>query len=312
MSTKARIHRSSKRVFDCFLASQDKTLQATLRGTLYQDFQPVVGDYVTLEDEGKETLICQIEPRKNEVFRNLPRTQEKKVIAANVDLLIIVVSAERPAYKRGLVDRYLVRAFQWEIPTIVVFNKMDLYQKDFDIQFEAQRLAEIEASCFEVSATQNSYEPKYLCLGINELKEEIKGKTVIMLGHSGVGNSRLISSLTDNKIQLLSKDLGKSGKGAHTTTWAEIIHAKDFDLIDSPGVRSMSLEDIKEVDLIDYFPDIKYWSSKCQFNNCQHQESSKGCFFNTLANEKGELLLSRLNSYQQILKEITKIPDWEK
>ncbi len=319
MTISARIFRSSKRHFDC-QREDTKTIVAgtALAATLKED-HIVVGDYVDITPPGagsEEWKIERVRPRKNSIFRNLPREQKKKVIAANVDVILVVVSAGKPAYKRGLVDRYLVRSEYWDVPAYVIFNKMDLHApEDFDLIFEADRLKWLNAECFEISAEQKDYKPRFLSNGMTELKEKLRGKTAVCLGHSGVGKSHLISTLSEGKASLLTGELGKANKGSHTTTWAEVIDAEFFSLIDSPGVRSMSLSDLTQEELLHSFTDINEWSTKCQFaSNCNHEENSKGCFFQKLDGNKREdqLILSRLDSFKRILDEVQDIPDWQK
>lgn len=319
MTIKARIFRSSKRHFDCQREDSKEVVPATALATLLKEDHLVVGDWVELSPPpagGEEWKIESVIERRNSIFRNLPREQKKKVIASNVDVMLVVVSAGKPAYKRGLVDRYLARSDFWNVPAYVIFNKMDLYDEaEFDIRFEADRLKWLNVQCFEVSADQPDYKAKYLENGFSDLKEKLKDKTAILVGHSGVGKSRLITTLTDGKIELLSGELGKVGKGAHTTTWAELIDAEDFTLIDSPGIRSMSLSDLTKQDLLYCFSDINEWSTKCKFSSsCAHDENSKGCFFQGLDKGKREdqLILSRLESYKRVLEEVSNIPDWLK
>lgn len=316
MTIKARILRSSKRHFDCQRQDTNQLIPATALATLLKEDHLVVGDWVELTEESGEYKIIKTQERVNAIFRNLPREQKKKVIASNVDVMMVVVSAGKPSYKRGLVDRYLARADYWNIPAYVIFNKMDLYEEEeFDIRFEAERLKWLNVKCFEVSAELSSYRPKYLQDGFDELLTNLQDKTAILLGHSGVGKSRLITTLSRGKIQLLSGELGRVGKGAHTTTWAELIIGEDFSLIDSPGIRSMSLSDLTKQDLLYCFSDVNEWTTRCQFSsNCTHEENSKGCFFQKLDNTKREdqLILSRLESYKRILEEVSNIPDWLK
>jgi ribosome biogenesis GTPase len=311
MTVSARIFRSSKRHFDCRREDTKTIVPGTALAALLKEDHIVVGDWVELSPPpagGEEWKIEKVRPRKNSIFRNLPREQRKKVIAANVDVILIVVSAGKPAYKRGLVDRYLVRSEYWNVPAYVIFNKMDLYDgNDFDINFEKERLKWLNAECFEVSAVTG--------LGLDLLKEKLRGKTAVTLGHSGVGKSHLITTLSEGKAALLSAELANSNKGAHTTTWAELIDAEIFTLIDSPGVRSMSLSDLTKEDLLYSFTDINEWSTKCQFSsNCTHAPDSKGCFFMKLDpdSREGALILSRLDSYKRILSEVEAIPDWKK
>jgi ribosome biogenesis GTPase / thiamine phosphate phosphatase len=319
MTIKARIFRSSKRHFDCKREDTGEVVAAMALATLLKEDHIVVGDWVELSPPpqgGEEWKIETVIERQNSIFRNLPREQKKKVIAANVDVMLVVVSAGKPAYKRGLVDRYLARSDYWNVPAYVVFNKMDLYEEtEFDIQFEADRLKWLNVKCFEVSAQEQNYDPKFLDAGYETLKNDLKNKTAILLGHSGVGKSRLITSLSEGKVQLLSGELGKVGKGAHTTTWAELIDAENFTLIDSPGIRSMSLSDLTKQDLLYCFSDINEWSTRCKFSSsCAHDENSKGCFFQGLNRDEREdqLILSRLDSYKRVLEEVSNIPDWLK
>jgi ribosome biogenesis GTPase len=260
-------------------------------------------------------VIEKVLERSNFIFRNLPRVQKKNVIASNVDVLLVVTSAGTPAYKRGLIDRYLVRSDYWNIPAYVIFNKMDLYdEKEFDITFEAERLKWLNVECFEVSAEDGNYKQKYLAQGFRELSDKLKGKTAILVGHSGVGKSRLITELSEGKIQLLSGETNRANKGSHTTTWAELVDGEKFALIDSPGIRSMSLSDLTKEELIMSFSDIQEFATKCKFSTCNHEENNKGCFFQKLDKSKREdqLILSRLDSYKRVLEEVSDIPDWLK
>lgn len=314
MSLKARIFSSNKRIFDC-LTSDGDIVSATALAKLLKSDHLVVGDRVTLMPDGEsQWTITEVEERSSCIFRNIPRENSRRIIAANVDAVLIVVSAGQPTYKRGLVDRYLVRAVQWGLPALLVFNKMDLFEGDFDLKFEAERLAPLGVKCFEVSAEDANYKPKVLPLGFQELKDTLKNNTAILLGQSGVGKSRLITELSDGEAELISGDLGKVGKGMHTTTWAELVECGDFMLVDSPGVRSMSLVDIPEDDLVSYFPDIAAAAVKCKFSNCQHDEESRGCWFQALKKEDhaNGVILSRLESFVRIRDEITQIPEWEK
>lgn len=284
----------------------------------------VVGDNVILQqisaesDEAVDSCdyqIVEIEERKNEVWRVIQREASlKKVTAANCDLLVIMMSVSRPEYKRGLVDRYLIRSIQWGIPAVLVFNKMDQFEDNFDLDFETDRLKSLDVDSFELSAKFPEYQKKYLDRGLDELKERLKGKTAIFLGQSGVGKSKLITALTDGRFSLKTAEIGNGGKGSHTTTWAEIVDCDDFTFIDSPGVRSLSLDDLMEESLPEYFPDLFDYFSRCKFTNCTHAENAKGCAFNELdkSERNSQLVLSRLESYIRIDQEVSVWPHWEK
>lgn len=317
---KAKIIRSHQRDFDVLIEETKEVVKATALGNLLKKGETlVVGDNVCLEviPETGEYLIKEALERQNEIFRVLVRLSKKKVTAANCDYLVILSSAAKPKFKRGIVDRFLVRAFQWGVEPIVVFNKMDGYDpEEFDIQYEVLRLKELGVKYFEICALDMDYETQYLKGGMHEFKEALKGKTALFVGQSGVGKSETISCLSDGTVELKTKKVGKVGKGSHTTTWSEIVDLGDFYLIDSPGIRSFSLDDIDPEELIEYFPDLKEVSRHCQFSNCTHEPFNKGCAFYTEEydpdTEEGLMIHSRLESYLLFYSEISETPFWQK
>lgn len=313
--SKARVIKSDKRIFECKLIDTSEIVQATALGNLLKDDTIVVGDYVELEAQVDEWVIKSVDERSSEIFRMLRRESKKKITAANCDCLIILNSCSKPNYKRGIVDRFLTRAHQWQVHPLVIFNKMDEYSEDdFDLKFEAERLKFLGVDCFEICAIDKEYSPRYLENGLNELKEKLKGKTAIFVGQSGVGKSETINAINGENIELKTGAVGKVGKGSHTTTWSEIVHCKDFDLIDSPGIRQFSIDDIASDDLLELFPDLEQVATGCKFTNCDHEPKNKGCAFfsDNLSKKDQELLITRLESYKQLLAEISQIPDWQK
>ena len=311
---KARITRSSQKSFDC-RSMDGQEFKATALGTLLKGQDTlVVGDYVLVDkvESTNEFIIKELVPRTSEIFRVIVRENKKKVTAANCDHLVILNSVSKPVLKTGIIDRFLVRAFQWGIEPLVVFNKMDQYdKKKCDIEFEQERLRSLGVLCYDISALDREYKNQYLKLGIEDLETKLKDKTTIFLGQSGVGKSKIISRLSGGHVDLKTKKVGKGGKGSHTTTWSEIIDCQNFDLIDSPGIRSFSLEDIDPDDLISYFPDLQAISLQCKFQNCSHDKKTPGCGFH----EHGKLsksLNSRLESYKKILEEVSETPSWSK
>ena len=311
---RARVYRTLKNEFLCQLDESGEEIVATPLGKLLKS-GIVVGDYVTLKVGVSGAYeIHAIEPRVNEISRVLPRVAKKKVTAANCDILIITVSATNPDYKRGIIDRFLLRAIEWQIHPIIIFNKMDLFDAEmFDLSFEQQRLAPLGVSCFEVSAVDPSYEPRFMQAGFEDLKNYITGKTAIFLGQSGVGKSEMISALSGGDIKLRSNEIGKGGKGAHTTTWSEIVNCGDFCFIDSPGIRSFSLDDFDPGSLMSFFPDIFDIASQCKFRDCLHHPNSTGCAFSKLEDSlENEMVLSRLESYCRFYEESSANPHWDK
>jgi ribosome biogenesis GTPase len=310
---KARIIRSGKKRFECKALADGRELFAVALREVYRSQHPVVGDIVelTAPQSGQEYEIFNIIPRVNEIYRRIVRENKKKVIASNVDVIFIVTSVSKPDYKSGLIDRYLIRSIEWDVPAVIVFNKMDEFKDQFDIEFEKAKYEFIGAQTFFLSSTHvDQFQDEF-----NRLKNALKDKSAICLGQSGVGKSKLISALSGGQVNLLSKDLAKGiKKGAHTTTWAEIIDCGSFRMIDSPGVRSMSINDVPKDDLMEYFPEVAKRSSHCRFQNCRHFEDSKDCYFNTLNPEilEDAIVLDRLYSYMKMREEVETIPEWKK
>lgn len=303
----AIITRSGKDFYRCQLSSGEFT-EAVALPSLLEIIQPVVGDRVTLIEspDYQHKIIDSVDDRDNEIYRLLIREKKKKVIASNLNQLVIVMSIAKPKYKRGLLDRYLLRGQQWEIPSVVVFNKADEMKDDFDIDFERKRLDFLGVDHYLVSA----HEPERFEMA--ELKDKIENQTSIFLGQSGVGKSKIITALSDGAFDLLSGDLAKVGKGAHTTTWAELIAFDNFSIVDSPGVRSMNLDDIFKENLQYYFQDLIPWFEQCQFPDCKHRDNSKGCGFENLDEDKTEdaIVISRLDSYLRFFEQLDETPTW--
>ena len=193
---KARVYRSSQREFECKVIDTGEMVSATAMGKLLKgkDHQIVVGDFVTLEETNEESkyTITEIDKRYGEVFRVIVREASKKVTASNIDLLIITTSVSEPVYKRGIIDRFLVRAFQWNIKPLIVFNKMDEYDpQTFDIKFEQDRLNILGIKSYEMSAIDESYEKKYLGLGSRNWSVSLRERRHFFLGNQELAKARL-------------------------------------------------------------------------------------------------------------------------
>ncbi|MBI5665259.1 MAG: ribosome small subunit-dependent GTPase A, partial [Nitrospirae bacterium] len=240
MKIPAHIYEAHKKEFLCKIESENTIVSASAKRTVLKSDQLVAGDKVLLERNGNDYQIVDLIDRKNEIFRMNIREKKKRIIAANCDLVIIATSVSMPPYKRGVIDRFAARSFQWDVPAVVVFNKMDEFQNDFDIDFEMRRFENLGIECFEVSATNPENPSRFGRGSFTELQKKLVDTQTIILGQSGVGKSKLITSLSDREVVLISNEIGKSGKGAHTTTWSEMIDCGTFRIIDSPGIRSFS------------------------------------------------------------------------
>jgi len=306
----AIIYKSARRSFECKLISTGEIIQAQAMGNLLKHDTLVVGDQIeVIADSLGAYTIHKLTDRRNLIFRRIIRENKIKPIASNLDLLLIVMTVSKPDYKRGMLDRFLTRACQWDIPTAIIFNKIDQdFDKDLSFDFEIERLKPLELEVFFTSALDQDLKHKDFP-SLVDLKDFLANKTVIMLGQSGVGKSKLISALSNQEFELPSEAIGKVGKGTHTTTWTQMIEFDEFKIIDSPGIRTLSIQDITIDELTPLFPDLAQLFSKCKFNDCKHEDFSHGCFFNEPCSKE---VLSRLESYKRIRDEILEIPDWKR
>jgi len=260
-----------------------------------------VGDEVEIEAENETentTVITDIHERKNYIARTTPhRTWQRHIVASNVDQSLLFATLKEPRTSQGFIDRFLVACEAYHVPAIIVFNKADIYRKKELQQFE-DFTSMYEAIGYKVLLTSMK-ENK----GIDELKNLLQNKTTLISGHSGVGKSTFINAIIP-ELMLRTKDVsGWSGKGMHTTTFAEM-----FDLplsgriIDTPGLREFGLTDISKQELSHYFPEMRERLNDCQFNNCIHI-NEPGCAVKKAVEEE-EIFPERYISYCNILESI--------
>ena len=194
-------------------------------------------------------------------------------------------------------DRFLAASEAYHVPAIIVFNKSDLYGNK-----EEEKFAEFTSTYEKIGyrVLLMSIEKN---IGIENVKELLKDKVTLLSGHSGVGKSSFINSILPNLLLKTQDVSGWSGKGLHTTTFAEM-----FDLpfggkiIDTPGMREFALMDISAQELSHYFPEMRALINDCRFNNCMHIEEP-GCAVKE-AVEAGEIAAKRYISYLNILESI--------
>jgi len=260
-----------------------------------------VGDIVEVVEEEKEAanaMITEIAPRRNYIVRSSPhKRSHKHIVAANLDQAVLVCTIKEPRTSRGFIDRFLVTAAAYHIPAILVFNKKDLLkEKDREKFLEmADVYTDIGYPVLLISAAKGE--------GISEVQEMLKDKVTLMSGHSGVGKSSLINQLLPG-MQLRTKEVsGWSGKGLHTTTFAEMFDLPDGgQIIDTPGLREFGIIDIPKTELSHYFLEMQPYITQCQFNNCLHI-NEPGCAVKA-AVEEGEIDTDRYISYATILETI--------
>jgi ribosome biogenesis GTPase len=260
-----------------------------------------VGDEVVfeMEDEAENrTIITELIPRQNYVNRISPANKRQHhIIASNLDQSLLIATIKDPRTSIGFIDRFLVTCEAFHIPAIIVFNKSDLHEEYETFVYE-DRKAMYERVGYKVLLT--SVEEKE---GLEELKEVLHGKTTLISGHSGVGKSSLINAILEGANIRTMEVSGWSGKGMHTTTFAEMHDMPDGGkIIDTPGMREFAIADISKDELSHYFPEMKHRLNDCQFNNCMHI-NEPGCAIKQAVVD-GEIHEERYVSYCTILDSI--------
>ena len=216
------------------------------------------------------------------------------IIASNIDQAFLVVTLASPKTSVGFIDRFLVTAEAYQIPTVLVFNKIDVYD-EYDLEYHQQMISLYRGcgyECIEISAIKKE--------NIDELTSKMKDKVTLLSGHSGVGKSTLVNAIDPNLDLLTQKVSLAHKKGMHTTTFAEMF-ALDFGgfIIDTPGIKGLGLVAINPQELANYFPEMLQLKSQCRFHNCQHINEPK-CAVKEALNS-GEINPIRYDSYLSIL-----------
>ncbi len=260
-----------------------------------------VGDEVFFEMEDElenRTIITELLPRKNYVNRISPANKRQHhIIACNIDQSLLIATIKEPRTSLGFIDRFLVTCEAFHIPAIIVFNKADLHGEEEQLVYEERRLM-YEQVGYKVLLT--SVEEK---TGLALLKEELHHKTTLISGHSGVGKSSLINTILEGANIRTTEVSEWSGKGMHTTTFAEMYDLPTGGrIIDTPGMREFAIADITKDELSHYFPEMNKRLNDCQFNNCMHL-NEPGCAIKQAVVD-GEIHEERYISYCTILDSI--------
>ena len=228
-----------------------------------------VGDEVVFEMEDElenRVMITELFPRRNYVNRISPANRRMHhIIASNLDQSLLVATLKDPRTSVGFIDRFLVTCEAFHIPAIVLFNKADIYGEQ-EMELFQERKAMYERVGYKVLLT--SVRTKE---GIDLLRDVLHDKMSLISGHSGVGKSSLINEILENENIRTSEVSDWSGKGMHTTTFAEMYDLpKGGRLIDTPGMREFAIADISKQELSHYFPEMRAVMNDCQFNDCMH------------------------------------------
>ncbi|MBT9189836.1 MULTISPECIES: ribosome small subunit-dependent GTPase A [Zobellia] len=258
-----------------------------------------VGDQVAFKIEklGDDTVgtIHGIEDRKNYIIRkSVNLSKQTHIIAANLDQVFLLVTLNNPTTYTIFIDRFLATAEAYDIPAILLFNKVDSYSIEelAEIKYLAELYRNVGYTCIGISAKSGK--------NVDKVKEMMVGKTSMFAGHSGAGKSTLVNAL-EPKLDLKTTEIsGQHLQGQHTTTFAEMFDL-DFGarIIDTPGIKGFGIVDMEKEEIGDYFPEFFELKGECKFNNCLHLDEPKCAVKEAL--EAEEVAWSRYRSYVQMV-----------
>lgn len=248
-----------------------------------------VGDIVEVEMENEleqTAMIIEIYERRNYINRKSPHQKyQHHIVAANLDQSMLFATMKEPRTSQGFIDRFVIASEAYHIPSVIVFNKSDVYRKkEMDLYKEWKVMYEaVGYKVFLMSMERNE--------GVDAVKEMLKEKITLVSGHSGVGKSTFINAILPDLDLRTEEVSGWSGKGMHTTTFAEMYDLPSESnqdggkIIDTPGVKEFGLVDISKQELSHYFPEMRVLINDCQFNNCLHLEEPNCAVKSAVANE---------------------------
>ena len=255
---------------------------------------PTTGDFVLLQyNEQGDSIITHTLPRRSYFARKNPTQGEgEQAVAANFDSVFIMQSLNHDFNPKRL-ERYLTLAWQSGAVPVVVLTKADLLEQYDEPIREVMRVA-AGVDVFPVSA-KSGY-------GIDALSAYLApGKTIVLLGSSGVGKSSFVNALAGEEVMAVNEIREDDSKGRHTTTHRQLILlSSGVMIIDTPGMRELGMLD-STAGLSESFADVERYFSQCRFGNCRH-ESEPGCAVQA-AIAAGELPRERLESYQKLQRE---------
>jgi ribosome biogenesis GTPase / thiamine phosphate phosphatase len=270
------------------LGPDGRVEEAAVSGRL----RPVVGDRVQLRRRGGGSWVERIERRGAVLEKRARGGVHGHVLAANVDVLVIV-TAVGEQFRSGLVDRFLVVAGLERFQPLLVVNKCDLVA-----DYEATRPTVREYEVLGIPTVATSARSGQ---GLDDLRERLRGQVAVLAGHSGVGKSSLLNALVPGAEREVGEVSEHSGTGRHVTSSARGFPFEGGLLVDLPGTRLFGLLALEPVELLTGFPDLAAHAGACRFPNCSHSHEP-GCSLRA-AVESGAVARSRYDSYLRLLEE---------
>lgn len=274
------------------------SIRGKLRTKDYDITNPVaVGDNVFFDVDPKTGtgIIKEVEPRRNYMLRKSSNlSKQAQIIAANIDQAFLMMTIVFPETQSEFIDRFLVTAEAYRIPAKIIINKTDLYEEDATAKMEylESLYGRIGYECIRLSLKTDH--------NIGFLSDQLRGKTTLISGNSGVGKSTLLNRLNP-ELNLKTGEISDYHKqGKHITTFPEM-HRMPFGgfVIDTPGIRGFGIVEMEKNEIYHFFPEIFRIAKDCRYYNCLHFDEP-GCAVRT-AVEKGEIDFSRYRSYLNIM-----------
>lgn len=256
-----------------------------------------VGDGVTIKQaEGdKVAFITEIDDRRNYIIRKASNlSKQSHILAANIDVALLVVTVARPDTSTTFIDRFLASAEAYGVPVCIAFNKVDdqTEEEHATMDYWKALYSGIGYKCFPISALRDE--------GVSELREQLTGRTTLLAGHSGVGKSTLLNLLIPDAHARTAHISDAHGTGMHTTTFSELFELPEGGaLIDIPGIKGFGTFNMEPEEVAHYFRDIFSISAECRFNNCTHTHEPGCAVLEAL--EDHRLAPSRYASYLSML-----------
>ena len=260
-----------------------------------------VGDRVHFEidshAQANEGNITQIEERQNYIVRkSVNLSKQTHIIASNIDQVFLLLTLNNPPTFPAFIDRFLVTAEAYQIPAVLLFNKIDTYTNAEldDLKMLQNIYQEIGYVTQAISAINGK--------GVDTIKTLMQDKVSMFSGHSGVGKSTLVNAISP-ELALKTAAISKQHQqGMHTTTFAEMFALSDgIKIIDTPGIKGFGVVDMLPEEIGNYFPEFYKRKMDCKFHNCIHINEPKCAIIDAVENE--EIALSRYTSYVQMMEE---------
>ena len=273
-----------------------KTAQVGGREADLNGYRLAVGDYAHVSEFEDRFRVVGLQDRRTKLSRpDVQNENLERVIVANIDVVVIVVSVVTPPLHPRLIDRYLVAVQMGGAAPMIVVNKTDLMD-EIELAEELQKIAPY--SVLDVPILAVSVETGQ---GMDALRESLAGKTCAFVGHSGVGKSSLANGLFPDLALKVGGLMRGHGRGAPTTTTSSLFDVGNgTKLIDTPGIRSFGLGKLSRLELQGAFPEFDRFA--CRFRDCSHRHEP-GCGVKT-AVESGEVYRERYETFLRLLEEV--------